>query len=175
MRCAGASKSMDPIRFDRLAKAISSSGTRRGMLRLLVGSAFGALLALAAGIVETEAHNKLKKCKKIADKDKRQKCRKKAKRHKRRHADRACDPACATGQDCLANGSCATRCTGSPDICPSPACFCGDPSTEGPRYCSAGNTFCEAHSTCGSTATCPRGEQCAPCNGTPRCLPLCPI
>ena len=139
---------MDADRFDILTRALGEMPSRRGALRLLAGSVFGAVLAPLAGLAETAAHNKLRKCRKIADKDKLRRCRKKAKKHNRRHANQRCVPACPAGQDCLANGSCAIPCTGSPTDCPSPTCFCGDPSTEGPRYCSLGNTFCEAHTTC---------------------------
>ena len=188
---------MDADRFDALSRALSTTPSRRGTLRLLAGSALAGLLS--RGVAETDAHNKLEKCRKIEDKDKRKRCRKKARRHNRQHANEPSPPCvpeapattcagrcgrrtnncgqavtclvCPAGQVCLVNGSCAVPCT-DPDTCPG-VCFCGDPSTEGSRYCTEGNSVCDVHATCASTAACPLGEQCAPCGGTTRCLPLC--
>jgi hypothetical protein len=47
---------MNPTRFDRVTKALSTSGTRRGGLRLLAGSAL-ATLAVGLGLKETEANH----------------------------------------------------------------------------------------------------------------------
>ena len=86
----------------------------------------------------------------------------------------ACPPGSTT---CTVNGSCSRPCTNSED--------CGNLTNIGPcAGCSATNTegtaACIAHlpdcptQTCASTAECPRGYQCQPCDGGPPvCFPLC--
>jgi hypothetical protein len=94
---------MDGDRFDQLLRSLAERPSRRAALRLLVGSILGNLVLLT--VTETEAHDKLKKCKKIDDKDKRKKCVKKAKKHNATHTTQP--SACATG---------LPRCGG--DCCP---------------------------------------------------------
>jgi hypothetical protein len=81
---------------------------------------------------------------------------------------------CPTGQVCLSNGSCATRC--NPGTCPT-GCGCSDPSAEGPRHCGRGGTGCQSiPQSCTSTAECPLGEHCQEtvfCGLGKRCVPLC--
>ena len=109
---------MEPTRFDRLAMTYSALGTRRGLVRLLAGSALGGALAPLFGLPQTDAHNALKKCKKINDKAKRKRCVRKAKAHNATHiapAPSGCIPSCG-GKECGTNGcdgSCGSCATGS--------------------------------------------------------------
>lgn len=115
---------MDAHRFDSLTRALTAAGSRRRALALVSGA-----LAPLLGLGEIDAHNKLKKCKKIDDPDKRKKCVKKAKRHnKSRHSDSCQDgkkngsetdidcgggacPRCQGGQICNSRDDCHTaRC-----------------------------------------------------------------
>src|SRR5687767_2533669 len=100
---------MDAGRFDTLTRAFTTARLRRGTLVSLLGGALGLV-----GLTETDAHNALKRCKKIEDKDKRRKCKKKAKKHNATHVapvPAGCVPNC-TGKECGANG-----CNGSCGSC----------------------------------------------------------
>jgi len=80
---------MDGSRFDALARTITATGSRRGALGALLAGA----LALFPGLEVRDgaAHNALKKCKKIDNRARKQRCIKKAKKHKASHN------ACLTG------------------------------------------------------------------------------
>src|SRR5688572_13324270 len=84
---------MDGDRFDQLLRSLAERPSRRATLRLLVSSILGNLVLLT--VTATEAHDKLKKCKKIDDKDKRKKCVKKARKHNATHTTQP--TTCATG------------------------------------------------------------------------------
>jgi hypothetical protein len=80
---------MDGARFDTLTRTLIAAGFRR---RALGGLLLGTLSLLSWWSGEdAEAHDALKKCKKIDNKAKKQKCIKKAKKHKASHN------ACLTG------------------------------------------------------------------------------
>ena len=71
---------MDGARFDTITRTLTAAGSRRRAL-----AALGGALALLLGLTETEAHNKLKKCKRIKDNDKKRTCLKKARKHNAAH------------------------------------------------------------------------------------------
>ena len=86
---------MDADRFDSLLRSFSGSPSRRSALRLLASLLIASPLAL--DIQRLDAHNKLKKCKKLDDKDKRKRCLKKAKKHNATHtAVTGCIGSCAS-------------------------------------------------------------------------------
>jgi hypothetical protein len=65
---------------------------------------------------------------------------------------------CATGQECLSNGSCAKVCTINEDCGGSGCSGCGNPSTEGARHCIKGDLL--PLMPCISTEDCPPGSHC---------------
>jgi hypothetical protein len=83
-------------------------------------------------------------------------------------------PGCPTGQDCLANGSCATNCASDLEC---GTCFCGNADIEGQKYCDVDVGICSGRPTsCASTRQCPPGQHCVYCGSAqsdPRCYPLC--
>src|SRR5215218_9302717 len=107
---------MDADRFDSLTRALTAAGSRRRALALAVSGALAPLL----GLGETDARNKLKKCKKIDDKKRRKKCLKKAKRVNlcqdgvQSGSETGVDcgggtcPRCGAGQGCNSRNDCAT-------------------------------------------------------------------
>jgi hypothetical protein len=74
---------MDALRIESMLRSLAAAPSRRHTLRLLAGFLLGSPLAF--GRPDVAAHDKLKKCKKIDDKDKRQRCVKKGKKHRARH------------------------------------------------------------------------------------------
>jgi hypothetical protein len=150
---------MDADRFDALARSLSATPSRRGALRLLVGSAFGGLVTLGDG--DADAHNALTACKKKSGKQKK-KCLKKAKKHNASHtAARSCTPSC-TGKTCGDNG-----CGGSCGTCTGGTC-----SQTGVCDCGSGKELCRGAcvSTCTSSQMRPPGtcNDCCYVNGTAR-------
>lgn len=77
-------------RFESFLRSLSASPSRRGALGLLTGILLGGSFTLRAD--DVEAHNKLKKCKKIDDRDKRKQCLKKAKKHQAQHRQTSAPP-----------------------------------------------------------------------------------
>lgn len=132
---------MDADRFDALLRALSQTPSRRGIGRALAGFALGGALGPVLGLEKTEAHNRLKKCRKIEDKSKRKRCVKKARKHNREHERNVCiasacpmGPASCgpAGSDCLcasaspeagAEGVCVRDLMGPP--CPPEGCPAG--------------------------------------------------
>jgi hypothetical protein len=97
---------LDADRFDALLRSLSATSSRRTALGLLAGSALGRL-----GVEDAEAHNTRQKCKKIEDKDRRNRCEKKAKKHRRQHQNTVptCPLVCPVCQPCdQASGQCVT-------------------------------------------------------------------
>jgi hypothetical protein len=109
---------MEPDRFESLLRLLSVSPSRRSAVRLLGAVVLGSPFAL--GGAGTDAHDAVKKCKKLEDKDKKKKCLKKAKKHNAAH----CGPNCA-GKSCGddgCGGACGI-CTGG-QTCQGGACAC---------------------------------------------------
>src|SRR5215218_3645171 len=112
---------MDADRFDSLTRALTAAGSRRRARALAVSGALAPLF----GLGETDARDKLKKCKKIDNKHRRKKCIKKAKRDNDNlcqdgvknggESDVDCGggtcPRCAVGQICASRNDCISgRC-----------------------------------------------------------------
>ena len=90
---------MNADRLEALLRFLSVTPSRRGTLRLMVRLVLGGRLTY--GITGADAHDKLDRCKKIDDKDKRKRCVKKAKKHKARHVIApVCPPVCPFCQRC---------------------------------------------------------------------------
>jgi hypothetical protein len=86
-------------------------------------------------------------------------------------------PACAAGQQCLSNGSCAQIC-GPGTTCPSHCLGCSLANTEGAMYCNSDSSTTCPTQRCSSTTDCPPGKQCLLCQaedrGSGACFSLCP-
>ena len=151
---------MDAGRFETLLRSLAGSPSRRGAVRLLAGLILGSPLALASS--GADAHNKLKKCKKLEDKGKRKKCVKKAKAHNASHTTPASPPCvsnCA-GKVCGddgCGGSCGVACAGGKS-CQGGTCACLSGQTDcggvcvttstDPRNCGACGKRCQLNATC---------------------------
>jgi hypothetical protein len=183
---------MDGDRFDSLTRAMTAAGTHRRALVLALGGALAPLL----GIGETDARNKLKKCKKIDDKKRRKKCIKKAKnadscqdgKKNGSESDVDCGgtcPRCQGGQICNSRDDCHTaRCVANTcQSCVNPAtdcgfekdgvtgCFCRDNAQKpGEKMCTRQLCNFIAGGTCD---LCAAGEQCAPAGGGIECCIPC--
>jgi hypothetical protein len=131
---------MDARRFDVLSRALATTPSRRGALRLLAGASFGRLVA--PGADDVAAHNALKKCKKLKDKAKRKKCLKKARSHNAAH--RTPPPGATSPPRGSTPPPCVPQCDGK-------AC--------GPDGCGSVCGIC-AVAIC-QTATCTAGGECA--------------
>ena len=167
---------MDPTRFDSLSRVLAAVGSRRALTLALSG----ALLPLI-GPGETDARDKLKKCKEIDDKQRRKKCIKKAKRGNQcqdgkqngNETDIDCGggkcPRCAIGKACISRNDCSSaRCTGS--ICQACVnnitdcgldtdgnqCACRD-HISGQKFCTRQLCRFFAGDSCGN---CVAGEEC---------------
>ena len=150
---------MDGPRFDTFTRSLTAARSRRAAVGVALGSALG---LLGVHPEQAEAHNPLKKCKKINDKQKRRACIKKAKKHNATHTvaapaptgTAACTPNCSGGRNCGGDG-----CSGS----------CG--SCSGTETCGGGG----AAGVCGCTPTtcAAQGKNCGTiadgCGGTPDC------
>jgi hypothetical protein len=77
--------------------------------------------------------------------------------------------ACAAGQQCLGNGSCAIVCTTNND-CTGSCNGCSNPSVEGEHHCIVGPLIPTV--TCTTTDDCPPGSHCQNI-GVPVCISLC--
>ena len=100
---------MDADRFDAIAKRLAAGpASRRAALRALAGGALGGLLGLLdrAGVEDAGAHDALRRCKKIKDRQQRKRCIKKARAHNRRH--------CSVGPDGAVNHAAEARFDGQP-------------------------------------------------------------
>jgi hypothetical protein len=146
---------MDDFHFDALARSLVTAGSRRRALGGLLAGALGLVRGL--DVREGAAHNALKRCKKIDNKAKKQKCVKKAKKHNRTHL--SCTPSC-DGKSCGDNGcggvcgACASthtcdngRCVCTRSCAPANACGpdgCGDScgTCTGDRTCQSGQCTC---------------------------------
>ena len=105
---------MDGYRFDELARLLAGSGSRRRLLRTLLGGAAGGVLVAAGLAEETEA---AARCKKDGD------CRG-CRRCKRRSGETwgRCVDGCAGGKVCC-DGACKVP---GPQTCCTKAEHCGD-------------------------------------------------
>jgi hypothetical protein len=126
---------MDANSLDALARALAAPGRRRSLLRLLTGGAVG----LATWqLTEPAQRVAAKKCNKIADKQKRRRCRKRAKQ--RNSCARTCAGCCDTSDGCRAgttkavcgtDGARCQQCTGDQVCtngnCAPPGCGAGGP------------------------------------------------
>jgi hypothetical protein len=124
---------MDADRFDTLIRLLRDPHSRRGAFALALSGALAPLLARE----DTEAHDLLKKCKKIKDAKKKKACIKKAKQHNAQHASEtpAAPPTPSCQPDAAAT-TCAGRCGTVSNNCGTPVA-CGQ--TCGPhRVCSTG-------------------------------------
>jgi hypothetical protein len=173
---------MDNSRFDALTRVLSTVGSRRGTIGGLLAGVLG--LLHGAEPDAAIAHNTLKKCKKIEDKDKKRQCVKKAKKHRAQHAAPACTPTCGgtvCGGDNGCGGSCGTCSAGA--VCQGGQCVNGTLAVGAsctkalPRECVSGVCGCV-----GASCTC-RNANCVPddvcfsdaecCSGfcnSPRCM-----
>jgi hypothetical protein len=126
---------MDGGRFDALTRALTDAHSRRGALAAVLG---GALSLLSwHGVEHVDAHNPLKKCKKMSGKAKK-KCVKKAKAHNAAHTvpppppsgctprcerkicgDDSCGGSCGTCgvEQVCADGRCASSCPSGQKVC----------------------------------------------------------
>src|SRR5687768_6013271 len=105
---------MDANRFDTMARSLAASGSRRRALALAISGAFAHLLTRD----DAEAHDLLKKCKKIKNKTKKKKCIKKAKAHNATHTTGGGDGG-GTGAGTGGTGGCT-----GPGQCPNPSNPC---------------------------------------------------
>lgn len=149
---------VDPFRFDALARLLSDTPSRRGALRLVVGT----LVALTAA-EETEANRKKAEAKRCP--------------RKRRCGKDCCRASqiCVGGR-CQAKGACGDspcfgqRCGAAEDFC-----LCTS-SVEGVGFCLDGfAASCEAYESCTSSRQCPKGLCLATadcCGGMNLCVPL---
>jgi hypothetical protein len=132
---------MDPRRFDTLSRALSTTPSRRGALRLLAGSAVG--LLVWHGSADTAAHDPSKGCKKKSGKA-RKTCLRKAKKHNAAHANETAPPAgCPSGTEACGI-ECLKPCTGFTARNPFTCKCCGisgNPCTQASECC---NNFCTA-------------------------------
>lgn len=137
---------MDLDRFDGIKRTI---GSRRTALSAVVGG------AAFLGLSEVSAAKKKRK----------KKCKVKS---------GTC--LCASGEMCLANGSCGQFCN-APNPCPD-GCTCGSTGIDA-TVCEQTVFDCESVPFCDNTASCPRGSVCRAvlCNGSPgaKCVPLCAV
>lgn len=153
---------MDGFRFDRLARVLAASMTRRST----VGVSLAGLL-VNLGNHATVANSKNKK-----------------KRRKRKRRCRKCD-ACErcnkkgkctlrNGRLRLENGSCARSCAEGQSC--GVDCNCTNPDPENRQFCQQ-NGPCADLTECTETEQCPKGFYCneAFCGPTRRCTPLCPL
>jgi hypothetical protein len=174
---------MEISRFDDLTRALTESGrSRRGALRLLAGAA----LALVVGRQPeaAEAHNALKKCKKLKGRSKK-KCVKKAKAHNATHAGTPCSapddcPPPAADLQCSEatcdQGTCGTRLKSPDQVCRAAAC--AGPTVElRAALCDGSSGTCPAPTTRDCTPfTCQGGHCRSDCNDDGDCAPgyYCP-
>jgi hypothetical protein len=180
---------MDDRRFDSFVKALSSAGSRRGVLGIFGASALGLGAFVRPGLSAAKKRNK--KCKKKCGPCK--KCKKGKCKPKPDGTDCGGTKVCQSGacmcpteccadadcgglRECVANGSCAVLCA---DIdCPTAACSCTT-SVEGSRHCIVGLDCDDLLQECTSTADCPPGQHCQSTGCGPggtltdRCTPLC--
>jgi hypothetical protein len=114
---------MDPIRFDAVLRLLSASPSRRSAVRLLAGLVLGDVLGFLLGQPVAEAHNALKKCKKLNGNKKKQ-CLKKAKAHNATHRT-PCIGRCALTKPCGPDG-CGGTCgtCAANEACQSATCVC---------------------------------------------------
>ncbi|MDF3042366.1 MAG: hypothetical protein K0Q71_5072 [Thermomicrobiales bacterium] len=78
--------------------------------------------------------------------------------------------ACATGQQCLSNGSCAVVCDDNADC--TGGCGCSNPSVEGARHCIG--DFVRPLVSCTNTTDCPPGAHCQDIGAaSPLCISVC--
>jgi len=96
---------MDPIRFDAVTRSLTIAGSRRTVLALLTG---GALTLLGLG--GATAHNPLRACRRIENRQRRRRCERAARAHNQLHAlcqGKADGTDCGNGRRC-SGGLCAT-------------------------------------------------------------------
>ena len=198
---------MDAERFDSLVRFLSHTGSRRRALAAASGVFSG--VVGAASVDEAAAKKKCPPCKK---RNKQGRCKKKKPNGtacpggtcqggrccvaespattcaracatvRTNNCGQAVACVCASGQDCLGNGTCAGTCAFGGTDCPT-GCTCPEfREVGGANRCVPTATIpcSEFPQTCTSTAQCPRGQYCqvtrcgAGSTFENRCVPLCP-
>ena len=172
---------MDPTRFDRLTKSLTTSDTRRGLLRLLTG--FPLVAALAVQLEGTTEARKGRGGKARGDRhdaDDRHKKKRKRRRLGKHKGPDVCNPPCSICQRCEGT-SCVADATREGDSCNSVggACLrngtCLTPCQLGPggSGCPFGSSTCSGSSCSGSTccsgAFDASGAYCSPGDGSGTC------
>src|SRR5215203_4853281 len=161
---------MDSARFDILARSLTTAGSRRRALVLVLSGALAPRLAREGA----NAHNALLKCKRLTGKHKK-KCVTKAKKHNATHTPSGtpsgCTPNC-TGRVCGddgCGGSCGT-CGNVPcqDVCQGGACLSANdsPCIFGGRCL---NGTCNPNPMCGGGGV----SICSPANPGACCSKVC--
>lgn len=175
---------MDAGQFDRLARALATIATRRSLGALLGAAALGAGQGLS-GVPDSTARKRRRRRKKkacsrcsICQTCVNGACQNTPNGTICGSACQACqlgvcgDPACI-GDECLPNQTCANRCDIALQDCQA-NCFC-TAGVGGLTYCTVDpRPPCAGLAACSSTASCPSGFLCQACDGTNRCVPLCP-
>ena len=115
---------MDGERFDAMTKTLAAGPTRRRLLLGLLGGALGLLGGL--GREDADAHNPLRACKKIEDRQRRRRCLRRARQHNALHAAQADCLGQADGNDCGAGQECSGEVCATPPECGTGSCW-GDP------------------------------------------------
>ena len=156
---------MDQDRFDDLARSLTTATPRRSAVRGLAGALLAGLFGWH-GDQDAEAHNEREKCKKINDKDKRQRCVEQAEEHKKKHKKKSerCGPAtCSSGTFCCddARGVCCASGSECCNLGPGTGSCCASPNRCGRPY---GNDA--APNEC-----CPPERQWFTATGLVRCCP----
>src|SRR5687768_11788358 len=121
---------MDGFSFDALTRSLTTAGSRRRALVLVLSGALVPLLTREGA----DAHNALLKCKKLKGK-KKKKCVKKAKKHNAEEAATGATSSCTrncAGKTCGNNdgGSCGT-CAAPRTSCANGRCACPEDECQG--------------------------------------------
>jgi hypothetical protein len=181
---------MDDQRFDDLARGLARGlaadpFSRRAAVRGIGAAALGGLVAWL-GLDDAEAHDTMRKCRKIEDPRKRKTCLKRAKDHRAQHNAPPCPAGarlCADGRcgrTCCANGrACNVTCSGpnGNDYCcdaSRPVAICGGCWTPGSTACGGSHCCGPNLKCCGGTHCCADGWQCVRgCGGNPNSNTCC--
>ena len=180
---------MDSERFDRVAKALSQAGTRRGVVRLLAVLPVAGVLADRLTEESSGAGRRQRRKARHRHQTGNHKEHRRGKRKGKDKGTKKCTPAslaqtcaagcgerrnecnqpvscpCPSGQSCLPNGTCARTCTVASDCaaCTPAGSQCSRPSMEGQKLCTP-SQLCSNLQTCdpANTTGCPQGFACIP-------------
>ena len=172
---------MDAVRFDALARTLTATRSRRVVLPLTLAGLLASL-----GFTGAAAGKRKKKRKKkrrpagpppcVAE-SAAATCAGRCGTWANNCGLAVVCPGCVTGQDCLANGSCAKNCVENLECGGATPCGCSNANLEGQKYCQSTTAICRDMPTpCTGTGQCPRGQHCVHCGSQqsdPRCYPLC--